>query len=71
MKETTMPKHVTDTTDPAIEIVAEPIAASPATHAIVERWWEETFCNIGLDTQLYNRFRAAADRLKILIAAVR
>ncbi len=45
--------------------------APPPTDAVIEGWWQETFCNIGLDTQLYNRFRAAADRLKALVAAAR
>ncbi len=43
----------------------------PPTDAVIEGWWQETFCNIGLDTQLYNRFRAAANRLKALLAAAR
>ena len=43
----------------------------PATDAVIERWWEETFVNTGLDVTAWNRIRAAVDRLKGLIAAAR
>ncbi len=48
-----------------------PAPPPPPTDAVIERWWEETFRNTGLDTQSYNRIRAAVDRLKALVAAAR
>jgi hypothetical protein len=56
------------TRDPA---PAFPIPHRPPTDDVIERWWVETFTNIGLDTELYGRFRAAANRLKDLIAETR
>jgi len=52
---------------------AEPATAlpDPPTHAVIDRWYEDTFTNIGLDDQLSNRVRAAVARLKDLIAATR
>lgn len=50
--------------------LTEPVPA-PETDAVVDGWWAETFCNTGLDAESLNRYRAAADRLKILLAAAR
>ena len=40
----------------------------PTVEALVERWFAESFFNVGLDTQLVNRLRTAKDRLKVEIA---
>jgi len=57
----------TDVTNPAVR----PIPPVPSRFdAVVDRWFVETFHNIGLQTELFNRFRAAADALKREIAAL-
>jgi len=64
-----MARHAaSDTTDTGIELVP---SEDPPTHAVIERWYEDTFINVGLDDQLSNRVRAAVTRLKDLIAATR
>lgn len=49
-------------------VVPDPPALTPDSDAIVDAWFVETFHNIGLDTPSFNRFRAAADRLKARLA---
>jgi len=41
-----------------------------ATDVLVDEWFIETFHNLGLDVQLYNRFYAAKDSLKARLAAL-
>lgn len=45
------------------------VAPAPASSVIVDRWFGETFFNLGIDVDLYNRFYAAKERLKELLAA--
>lgn len=40
-----------------------------ATDAMVEAWFVETFHNLGLPGELFNRFRRAADDLKARLRA--
>ncbi len=49
------------------KFVYEDAPAAPFD-VIVDAWFVETFHNIGLDTPTFNRFRAAADRLKARLA---
>jgi len=49
---------------------AGPPAAPDQVAAIVERWFSETFFNVQLDTQLFNRIRASQERLKTDLAAL-
>lgn len=46
------------------EAAVELVSAAPATDALVDAWFVETFHNQGFDAPLFNRFRAAADELK-------
>mgnify|MGYP003465473341 FL=1 len=48
--------------------IPDPPAFTPDSGPIVDAWFVETFHNIGLDTPSFNRFRAAADRLKARLA---
>jgi aminoglycoside/choline kinase family phosphotransferase len=45
-----------------------PEAVRPASDALVEEWFVETFHGMDLKVEHYNRFRAAADRLKARLA---
>lgn len=50
----------TTTASPDIEIVVVPARAD----RIVDHWFTDTFHNIGIDPQLYQRFTAAREDLK-------
>ncbi len=46
-----------------VPTVEDPAPAS-RTDAIVDAWFADTFHNLGLDVELYNRFHAAKEALK-------
>lgn len=46
------------------------VEPSPAD-AIIERWYADSFHNLGLPTDLQNRFHVAKERLKSLLACLK
>lgn len=60
---------IPSTSAPALEPRA--VEAPAPTDAIIETWFVETFHNQGLDAPLFNRYRAAADALKVRLRSTR
>lgn len=55
------------TAPPELDLVV--VAPPRPFDGLVEAWFVETFHDIGLPVELFNRFRAAADRLKSRLPA--
>jgi hypothetical protein len=54
----------------SVDAPAAPSAPSSSQADVVDRWFQDTFHNQPLSTELYNRFYAAKDTLKAQLAAV-
>lgn len=65
-----MLKPQTTTAPPEVDLVV--VAAPAPTDRVVEAWFVETFHGIpDLGVEHFNRFRAAADRLKVRLSAAK
>ena len=52
------------------EVLAEYSAAQTRTEREIDAWFFETFHNLPLSTELFNRFNAARDELKRRLRAL-